>query len=83
MWAGKARYPFCWNPEEYGIIMTKAERATADLPWLDLRDEKEESGGPKASNGSSGENGLRHINYRETLKFLDTAVKNGYNTKVN
>lgn len=29
------------------------------------------------------DNRFEHINHREVLKFLDTAVKNGYNTKVN
>ena len=72
-----------WMYEEFGIIMTRAQKATADLPWLDLREEKGQEDHGEALNRSANKNSFRHINCREVLKFLDTAVKNGYNTKVN
>lgn len=72
-----------WVYEEYGIIMTQAERIAPELPWLDLRDGKKEKGNQVSSDPSGKDDDLRHINHQEVLKFLDTAVKNGYNTKVN
>lgn len=72
-----------WVYEEYGIIMTWAEKIAPDLPWLDLREEAAGQMNLTAADLSAKENHSRHINRREALKFLDTAVKNGYNTKVN
>jgi len=68
-----------WLYEEFGIIMMRTDSVSRDFPWLDLREEKTEGNGLEVA----GTNDDRHINRREALKFLDTAVKNGYNTKVN
>lgn len=57
---------------EFGIIMISAQKAPGDMPWLDLDGMAKRS--PRARN---------HINQAGMLKFLDTAVKNGYNTDVN
>lgn len=62
--------------EQFGIIMTKTDVPPKDIPWLDMEEED-------FLNGKAFFDGQRHINRLETLKFLDTAVKNGYNTKVN
>lgn len=60
--------------EEYGILMTDIQKVPPDLLWLDLREEKAAVVLPQ---------GAKYINQAGTLKFLDTAVKNGYNTDVN
>lgn len=62
--------------DQFGIIMTRTDVPPSDIPWLDM----EETDLPA---GKAPLDGQRHINSLETLKFLDTAVKNGYNTKVN
>ena len=81
---------------EFGIIMMKAECVPEGLPWLDLREEKSQTdtlprqlsghGREPDVEGSTGRAG-REVNCcvspLEAIKFLDTAVKNGYNTKVN
>lgn len=64
--------------EEFGIVMAKALKAPSDMPWLDMRDKTADPVHTKKAS-----NVPRHINRPATLKFLDTAVKNGYNTKVN
>lgn len=64
--------------EEYGMLMTRERRPTSKSLWLDLREEE-----AYGNNVSSGRTGIKYINWSETLKFLDTTVKNGYNTKVN
>lgn len=59
---------------EYGIVMTRAMSVPLEMLWLDLSGRMERQASLKS---------LRYINRLETLKFLDTAVKNGYNTEVN
>ena len=58
---------------EFGIVMTRVCRVPREIPWLDLRQE------------TTGENPgpIRPLSRPGILKFLDTAVKNGYNTIVN
>lgn len=61
--------------EEFGIILTKEEKANAKLPGLDLRREEE----TEEKRFFSPEKSL-WVSRGEALKFLDTIVKNGYNT---
>lgn len=63
---------------EFGIVMTKSRVAPSHMPWLDMGNEETELCDRETAPGN-----LRHINRLEILKFLDTAVKNGYNTEVN
>ncbi|MDE6203901.1 MAG: hypothetical protein K2G19_10540 [Lachnospiraceae bacterium] len=63
--------------EEFGIVMTRAGKVPDDRPWLDLQE-----GGPQEADQTVFSKKLKHISRRETLKFLDTTVKSGYNTKV-
>lgn len=81
-----------WLYGEFGIITGRAEKAPPGEVWLDLKGHGEE--GCQVSRAQDGavweprqrsvrSKGTGHINCRETLKFLDTAVKNGYNTKAN
>ncbi len=60
---------------EFGIVMTRTGRLLPDMPWLDLREEQDQG----AVLEHKGKVSL--INRRESLKFLDTSVKNGYNTE--
>lgn len=64
--------------DEYGIVMSYGKIPLRNTLWIDLED----TGGLNLSKYAK-ENGICHINRAEVLKFLDTAVKNGYNTKVN
>ena len=64
--------------EEYGIIMTYGKYPVSNTVWIDLGDAENRKLSKYAK-----ENGICHINRAEVLKFLDTAAKNGYNTKVN
>ena len=63
---------------EFGIVMTKAENTPTDIPVIDFRVEDGDGGVLQ-----SGRKKMKYISPVETLKFLDIAVKNGYNTKVN
>lgn len=64
--------------DEYGIVMTYDRFPARNTIWIDLRDRENQKLSKYAK-----ERGICHINRAEVLKFLDTAVKNGYNTKVN
>lgn len=64
--------------EEYGIIMTYGKYPVSNTIWIDLENAENQNLSKYAK-----ENGICHINRAEVLKFLDTAAKNGYNTKVN
>ncbi len=66
---------------EFGIVMTKFCGAIGDMPWLDLQEDGDEGKEQQPSEKGKGEG--RHITPALALKFLDTAVKNGYNTDVN
>lgn len=61
--------------EEFGMILTKQEKPSSKCPWLDLREENGEEIKRKDFQRDS-----RQISREEALKFLDTVVKNGYNT---
>ena len=64
--------------KEFGLIFMDEARPDAGTVWLDLRqEEKYNSGNEKES--SSG----KWVNGNLVWNFLDTTVKNGYNTKVN
>ncbi len=63
---------------EYGIMMENSKRPEQDMLWLDLRDNNERRDHVVGCSSKT-----KCVNSAETLKFLDTMVKNGYNTKVN
>lgn len=62
--------------EEFGLVAMEAQRPEPGMVWLDLREETE-------SMGKDVNSRTKCVNCPGTWKFLDTAVKNGYNTKVN
>ena len=64
--------------EEFGMIMTIATKPPRNMLWIDLRDETERRACPWQDILDN-----KCVNRAETLKFLDTMAKNGYNTKVN
>lgn len=64
--------------EEYGILLSYEKKPHQDAVWIDLREKAGES-----LNRYAIENKIYHLNSAEVWKFLDTTVKNGYNTKVN
>lgn len=64
--------------EEFGILAARTDMPPAEMPWLDM----EESRAVFSAGTASCFHG-KHICRLETLKFLDTLVKNGYNTEVN
>ena len=63
---------------EYGIVMSYDKRPEKNTVWLDLGEKKSAAMEEFASG-----NGIRHLCRGEMLKFLDTMVKNEYNTKIN
>lgn len=63
--------------EEYGILSSYSKKPQRNTIWIDLSDKADPGLARYAS-----ENGIYHLNDREVLKFLDTIVKNGYNTEV-
>lgn len=64
--------------EEFGLVLTDGGKPGADTVWLDFRwEEGQNSGNAKASPPG------KCVNRNLVWNFLDTTVKNGYNTKVN
>ena len=64
--------------EEFGIVMMRGRRAPSHMLWLNLGGERYD--GILSSMESCA---LQCVYPGGALKFLDTVVKNGYNTKVN
>lgn len=64
--------------EEYGIVMSYGKRPEKNALWIDYAGKER----PLLCNYAR-ENGIYCLNSGEVLNFLDTTVKNGYNTKVN
>lgn len=64
--------------EEYGMVMSGMSGQEEAIPWLDLS-----GSGAGERDILIKENRYKRIDDKEALKFLDTAVKNGYNTEVN
>ncbi|GFI03824.1 MAG: hypothetical protein HFI44_08370 [Lachnospiraceae bacterium] len=64
--------------EEFGILAARTDMPPAEVPWLDM-----EEGGAAFLAGTASGFHEKHICRLEILKFLDTSVKNGYNTEVN
>lgn len=64
--------------EEYGILLSYEKKPYQDTVWIDLSEKEGNS-----LNRYAIENKIYHLNSAEAWKFLDTTVKNGYNTKVN
>ncbi len=79
--------------EEFGIVMTETQRVLSGMPVLDFCTQEYGSGKgysalgdtrkDKVYNLQEGRKWPAYISEGEILKFLDIAVKNGYNTKVN
>ncbi len=63
--------------EEYGIVLTDTDGISEGMVFLDFDQRPGE--GDRDFCPTEG----KCVTYAETWKFLDTAVKNGYNTKVN
>lgn len=64
--------------EEYGIVMSYGKRPEKNALWIDYAEK-----GSTLLTNYARENGIYCLNGGEVLNFLDTTVKNGYNTKVN
>ncbi len=58
--------------DEFGLILTEVRKPDPKIVWLDLRRE-----------GQSGDTAAKCVNRNLVWNFLDTTVKNGYNTEVN
>ncbi len=75
--------------DEFGIVMVRDYGRVKDMPWLDLQEDGPDSfkqnlhDEPHDAERRYGTKGNGHISLATALKFLDTAVKNGYNTDVN
>lgn len=72
---------------EFGLVAMQTAEPLPGMVCLDLRDEKGSAEGRlaeavKAAGGKTAE-GFKCVDRDRTWKFLDTMVKNGYNTKVN
>lgn len=63
---------------EYGIVMSYGKWPQRDTVWLDLGEER-----APVLEKFAADNGICHLSRGEMLKFLDTVVKNEYNTKIN
>ena len=64
--------------EEYGILSYDVRKPEENTLWLDISGRRE-----LRMIRYAGEKGIYCLNETEVLKFLDTIVKNGYNTEVN
>ena len=82
VFVGKESENAAWVEEylygEYGIVMSYGKRPEKNTVWLDLGEKKS-----AAVEEFAHSNGIYHLCREEMLKFLDTMVKNGYNTKIN
>lgn len=75
-WAAEAVEEYLY--EEYGIVTIFGKYPREKCIWIDLS-----QGECFFLNKYTKESEIYPINYAEVLKFLDTAIKNGYNNKVN
>lgn len=64
--------------QEFGLVLTEGGRPEPGMVWLDLRREKKLN-----SETEKGNQRVKYVNRSQAWNFLDTTVKNGYNTKVN
>lgn len=63
---------------EYGIVMSYGNRPGKNQVWIDLGEPR-----TPAMEKFLSDNEIYHLSRGEMLKFLDTAAKNEYNTKIN
>ena len=63
--------------EEYGILSSYSKKPQKNTVWIDFGEKQDVSLARYAT-----ENGIYQLNDTEVLKFLDTIIKNGYNTEV-
>lgn len=63
---------------EYGIVMSYDKWPQRNTVWLDLGEKR-----APVLEKFAADNGICHLSRGEMLKFLDTIVKNEYNTKIN
>lgn len=67
--------------DEFGIVMIRAQGGLEDMPWLNLGEDVTEE---RSQVHLEMKKALKRcVSPALALKFLDTAVKNGYNTDVN
>lgn len=64
--------------QEFGLVLLTGGRPEPEMVWLDLREAKE-----RKAEKEKGNQRIKYVNCSQAWKFLDTTVKNGYNTKVN
>lgn len=64
--------------QEFGLVLSTGKRPEPEMVWLDLREEEEREAEKEKENLH-----VKYVNRSQAWKFLDTTVKNGYNTKVN
>ncbi len=64
--------------EEFGLVLMEIKKPEPGMVWLDLREEETLEGMGKSVGFKE-----KSVNRSQTWNFLDTAVKNGYNTEVN
>lgn len=64
--------------KEFGLIFMDEAKPDQGTLWLDLRQEQEQNFGNAKEMGAG-----KCVNKNMVWNFLDTTVKNGYNTKVN
>lgn len=73
--------------DEFGLILTEVSRPDPGIVWLDLRRGavKEEMTSENREQGKdkTAKKQTKYVNENLVWNFLDTTVKNGYNTEVN
>lgn len=64
--------------QEFGLVLSECKGPESGMLWLDLRKGKDRE--PEMERADSR---VKYVNRSQAWNFLDTTVKNGYNTKVN
>ncbi|MDO4304250.1 MAG: hypothetical protein Q4D94_10065 [Bacillota bacterium] len=68
---------------EFGLVAMQTVKPLSGMVYLDLRNEAERLPEAVKLAGDKPAGDFKCVNRDRTWKFLDTMVKNGYNTKVN
>ena len=64
--------------QEFGLVLSGGGKPEPEMVWLDLREEEE-----RKAEKETGNLRVKYVNRSQAWNFLDTTVKNGYNTEVN
>ncbi len=64
--------------QEFGLVLFEGGRPEPEMVWLDLREEEE-----RKAEKEKGNLRVKYVSRSQAWNFLDTTVKNGYNTEVN